>query len=212
MLAEESGFDRYVLWRLASWGCGAVGAVTLAVLINQSSIGFRHDALASADLTRQAQQVKSLVGDNQTETRRLSSAIDTLNADRDRLYSRVTVLEQGLDTVTGSISRQIRTPELAQANAAPSSGTGSTTGVGETKIAGCLPLPCEIDRENASSVRSGCANSSTRALDAAGGNVGCNFQIGGGIPRACCNKTGRTDIRQRTSFAGSHCFEYFAES
>ena len=95
LLAEESGFDRYVLWRLASWGCGAVGAVTLAVLINQSSIGFRHDALASADLTRQAQQIKSIVGDNQSETRRLSSAIDTFNADRDRLYSRVTVLEQG---------------------------------------------------------------------------------------------------------------------
>ena len=34
--------------------------------------------------------------------------IDTLNSDRDRLYSRVTVLEQGLDSVTGAIARQIR--------------------------------------------------------------------------------------------------------
>ncbi len=50
LLAEENGFDRHMLWRLASWGFGAVGAVTLAVLINQSSIGLRRDALASADL------------------------------------------------------------------------------------------------------------------------------------------------------------------
>ena len=31
LLAEENGFDRHVLLRLASWGVGAVGAVTLAV-------------------------------------------------------------------------------------------------------------------------------------------------------------------------------------
>ena len=105
-LAEEDGFDRRVLWRLASWGFGAVGAVTIAVLANQSSMGWRRDRLASADLTQQSQQIKSLVLDAQTESRRLSSAIDTLNADRDRLYSRVTGLEQGLDSVTGSIARQ----------------------------------------------------------------------------------------------------------
>ena len=113
-LAEENGFDRYVLWRLLSWGLGAVAAVTIAVVANQSSIGMRRDALASADAARQSQQLKSMVLDSQSENRRLSSAIDTLNADRDRLYSRVTALEQGLDTVTGSVSRPIRSPEVAQ--------------------------------------------------------------------------------------------------
>ena len=88
-LAEEKGFDRHVLWRLASWGFGAVGAVTVAVLANQYSVGIRNDVLASADLTRQTQQIKTITGDNLAEARRLSSAIATLNADRDRLYSRV---------------------------------------------------------------------------------------------------------------------------
>ena len=60
----------------------------------------------SADLTRQSQQIQSIAKESQNETRRLASAIDTLNSDRDRLYSRVTVLEQGLDSVTGAIARQ----------------------------------------------------------------------------------------------------------
>jgi hypothetical protein len=55
---------------------------------------------------RQSQQLQSVARENQEEARRLASAIDTLNGDRDRLYSRVTVLEQGLDTVTGTIARQ----------------------------------------------------------------------------------------------------------
>jgi hypothetical protein len=50
--------------------------------------------------------LQSVAKDSQSEARRLASAIDTLNSDRDRLYSRVTVLEQGLDSVTGSIARQ----------------------------------------------------------------------------------------------------------
>jgi hypothetical protein len=114
-LAEENGFDRYVLWRLASWGVAAVCAVTLAVFASQWSAGWRRDYLASADVARQSQQVKSIVVDSQIEARRLSSAVDTLNADRDRLYTRVTLLEQGLDSVTGSISRQIRGPDISQA-------------------------------------------------------------------------------------------------
>ena len=47
-----------------------------------------------------------LTKESQNEARRLASAIETLNTDRDRLYSRVTVLEQGLDSVTGAIAKQ----------------------------------------------------------------------------------------------------------
>jgi hypothetical protein len=75
-------------------------------MASQSSIGARRDQIASADLVRQSQQIQSVAKDSQSEARRLASAIDTLNGDRDRLYSRVTVLEQGLDSVTGSIARQ----------------------------------------------------------------------------------------------------------
>ncbi|MGB8400184.1 hypothetical protein, partial [Bradyrhizobium sp.] len=46
------------------------------------------------------------IQESQNEARRLTSAVDTLNGDRDRLYSRVTMLEQGLDSVTGAVARQ----------------------------------------------------------------------------------------------------------
>jgi hypothetical protein len=105
-LAEEDDLDRRSLWRLGSWGVGSVAAVVAAVMASQSSIGARRDQIASADLARQSQQMQSVAKDSQTEARRLASAINTLNGDRDRLYSRVTVLEQGLDSVTGSIARQ----------------------------------------------------------------------------------------------------------
>jgi hypothetical protein len=104
-LAEEDDLDRRSLWRLGSWGVGSVAAVVVAVMASQSSIGARRDQIASADLVRQS-QIQSVAKDSQSEARRLASAIDTLNGDRDRLYSRVTVLEQGLDSVTGSIARQ----------------------------------------------------------------------------------------------------------
>src|SRR6266852_6372897 len=105
-LAEEDEFDRRALWRLGSWGGASVCAVIVALYANQSSIGLRREQVAAADLARQSQQIQSVARENLNETRRLASAIDTLNGDRDRLYTRVTVLEQGLDSVTGSIARQ----------------------------------------------------------------------------------------------------------
>jgi hypothetical protein len=45
------------------------------------------------------------VQENQLETRRLAAAIETLNGDRDRLFSRLSNLEQGLDVITGSIKK-----------------------------------------------------------------------------------------------------------
>ena len=108
-LAEEEEFDRRALWRLGSWGVASVGAVVLAVLANQSSIGWRRDQVAAADLSRQAQQIQSVARDSHSEARRLASAIETLNSDRDRLFSRMASLEQGMDSVTGAIARQTAT-------------------------------------------------------------------------------------------------------
>ena len=119
-LADEDEFDRRALWRLGSWGAASVGAVIVAVLANQSSIGLRREQVASADLARQSQQIQSVARDSLNETRRLASAIDTLNGDRDRLYSRVTVLEQGLESVTGAMARQNATAPPAQPVLMPS--------------------------------------------------------------------------------------------
>jgi hypothetical protein len=124
LLAEEDEFDRRALWRIGSWGAAAVAAVVVAVMANQTSLGWRRDQLAAADLTRQAQQLQALTRESQNETRRLASAVDTLNNDRDRLYSRVTVLEQGLDSVTGAIARQnSATPQVSVSGAKPAATT-----------------------------------------------------------------------------------------
>ena len=124
-LAEEDAFDRRALWRLGSWGVVSVGAIILAVYANQSSIGWRRDQVAATDLARQAQQIQSVAKESQNETRRLASAIDTLSGDRDRLYSRVTVLEQGLDSVTGAIARQSAAPAAGVAASAAAAGPQS---------------------------------------------------------------------------------------
>ena len=107
LLADEDVLDRRALWRIGSWGVGAVAAVVIAVMANQSSLGLKREQMAAADLSRQAQQIQMAARENQSETRRLANAVDTLNGDRDRLYSRVTGLEQGLDSVTGSFIRQL---------------------------------------------------------------------------------------------------------
>jgi hypothetical protein len=116
LLAEEDELDRGALWRIGSWGAAALAAVVVAVLANQTSLGWRRDQLAAADLMRQAQQLQALTKDSQNETRRLASAIDTLDSDRDRLYSRVTILEQGLESVTGTIARQTTTAQTPTAS------------------------------------------------------------------------------------------------
>ncbi|WP_245326950.1 hypothetical protein, partial [Bradyrhizobium sacchari] len=104
------------------------GAVVVAVMANQAQLGWRRDQVASADLARQADRLQLLTRESQNEARRLAAAIETLNTDRDRLYSRVTVLEQGLDFVTGAIAKQSAkpqdtpAPDAQPAAAAPSVG------------------------------------------------------------------------------------------
>lgn len=119
LLAEEDGFDRRMLWRLGTWAVVTVGAVVVALVSNQSSMGLRREQTASADLLKQAQQLQLTAKESQNETRRLASAVETLNGDRDRLYARVAVLEQGLDSVTGAIARQAPAVALPLASSSP---------------------------------------------------------------------------------------------
>jgi hypothetical protein len=121
LLADDEELDRGALWRLGTWAAVSVGAVIVALMANQSSIGVRREQSASADLLKQAQQLQLTAKEGQSETRRLASAVDTLNSDRDRLYSRVAVLEQGLDSVTGSIARQ------SSASSAPPTSTSQAS-------------------------------------------------------------------------------------
>jgi hypothetical protein len=140
-LADEDTFDRRSLWRIGSWGVGAVGAVVVAVLANQSQISLRREQFAAADLARQAQQIQLVAKESQNETRRLASAVDTLNGDRDRLYSRVTVLEQGLDSVTGAISRQSAAVTPPQAAAEPPAAATEPQAAAQNPAPAAAPAP-----------------------------------------------------------------------
>jgi hypothetical protein len=126
-LAEEEHLDRRAMLRLGTWGAASVGAIVIAVLTNQSSLRLRRDEFAAADLSRQAQQIQSVARDSQNETRRLAAAIDTLNGDRDRVYSRLTTLEQGLDSVTGTVAKQKTVAVPPPAAPVPASAVASTS-------------------------------------------------------------------------------------
>jgi hypothetical protein len=151
-LADEEHLDRRAMLRLGTWGAASVGAIIVAVLANQSSLRLRHDEMAAADLSRQAQQIQSVARESQNETRQLASAIDTLNGDRDRVYSRLSTLEQGLDSVTGAIARQSSAaaappatpaPAASAAPAAPmaSASTASATSALQPTAEGAAPTP-----------------------------------------------------------------------
>ena len=140
-LAEEDEFDRRALWRLGSWAAASVGAVIIAMLANQSSTGMRREQIASADLARQ--QIQSVAKESQSEARRLASAIETLNGDRDRLFARVSVLEQGLDSVTGAIARQgsAATPPPA---AASTTAAAPAAAAPVAPVAAVAPAPAPV--------------------------------------------------------------------
>jgi len=132
LLADEEHLDRRAMFRLGSWGAASVGAVVVAVLANQSGMKSRHDEIAALDLTRQSQQIQSVAKESQNETRRLASAIDTLNGDRDRLYSRLTNLEQGLESVTGAIAKQSVAPPPAPPPVMPAAAAATSQPVAQS--------------------------------------------------------------------------------
>jgi hypothetical protein len=105
LVADEDGLDRHTMWRLGLWGVAAVGALTLGILSGQLPVNAQRTQLAANDFAGRAKHVETSVQENQLEARRLSAAIETLNADRDRLFSRLSALEQGLDVITGSIRK-----------------------------------------------------------------------------------------------------------
>ena len=144
LLAEEDAVDGRTLWRIASWGAGATAAVVVAVMANQSSLGFKREQVAAADVARQTQQIQLFARETHSEARRLAAAIDTLNSDRDRLYSRVTGLEQGLDSVTGAIAKQGPTAaSTPAANPPPSPGVGpvATAAAADKPVNGATTEP-----------------------------------------------------------------------
>lgn len=109
---SERPTDTAVLWRVGAWSGIALVSLVGAMMIARSPVAARHAALndANAVITAQARQLQHLIQQNDSETRRLSAALATLNGDRDRLYQRVTELERNVDTVTGSVTKLAARP------------------------------------------------------------------------------------------------------
>jgi hypothetical protein len=106
LIADEEEPERATLWRLGSWAIVAVVALTLGLMSGQLPDGAKRADVAEAEIATQAQQLAGLARDTKQETRRIAAALETLNSDRDRLFNRITTVEQNLDSVTGSIAKQ----------------------------------------------------------------------------------------------------------
>lgn len=113
LVADEDESERATLWRLGSWAIAAVVALTLGLMSGQVPDGAQRAKIAEAKLASQAQRIEGLALETKQETRRIAAAVETLNSDRDRLFGRITAVEQGLDSVTGSIAKQAVTAKQA---------------------------------------------------------------------------------------------------
>ena len=109
---------RTQLARLGAWISLATLAVIAVFLVARTETGIRRIAtlLAPAETARtsKAPQIANRPSDQEAEQRRLAEAVRTLNADRDRLAARLTVLERNLDEVTGSIPPAVATAKAPQ--------------------------------------------------------------------------------------------------
>ncbi|GAA3856080.1 hypothetical protein AFIC_001685 [[Pseudomonas] carboxydohydrogena] len=133
LFANEEEFDRRAVWRLGSWGAASVCAVAAAMMVVHYSSGREHERMA--EVSRQSQQLQAVERETKTESRRLAAAIDTLNNDRDRLFARVTVVEQSLDSVTGALAKPSSASSWPKAGAAaPIIGTPAV-------VASAAPIP-----------------------------------------------------------------------
>jgi len=111
-LIQAKPFDLRALLRLATWGCVAAAALTLAVLA--ATVGPKHQTFASQTAASQIPAATVQLTTRQTEpdkaTRHLTETVSGLSADRDRLAARIATIERNLEDVTGSIKQQAAFP------------------------------------------------------------------------------------------------------
>jgi SPOR domain len=153
-IAKEDQLDGRMMLRLGAWGVGSIVALVIAIIAVQTPASARRDQ-ASAEVTQQSQQLQRIAKDSQNQTRQLSAAMDTLNKDRDRLYNRVTVLEQALDSVNGSIAKLSAPPPVVVSAAPPAapaslpSSTPSQPALAQVASVPVTPAPAELSTAKA---------------------------------------------------------------
>jgi hypothetical protein len=110
VIADEDGPARPTLWRIASWGVAACGAVALALMSNHLAPDAPPAQVASAELVRKTDQAEQIARESRLEARRLAAAVESLTRERERIVARLSAVEQNVDSVTGSIARQQAAP------------------------------------------------------------------------------------------------------
>jgi hypothetical protein len=105
--AAKKPFDVRQLWRFALWSVTAGCALGLAVLASRGEPGSERLAALIATLHGQTAPPPF---DAKVETKKLADALHGLSAENDMLRSRLAAVEhheQQIDSVTGSLSKQI---------------------------------------------------------------------------------------------------------
>lgn len=119
LIDRRETLDRQAFFRIGAWGIAGIATLALAFWAAQSPLAARRQAQGQTAemIQRHAQQMQQAVRDAHNETRRLATALDVLNADRDRLFARVTALETDLASVTGSVAKVVTQNKAVTQNA-----------------------------------------------------------------------------------------------
>jgi hypothetical protein len=115
--AAAGTFTIQHLWRMTLWGTTAAGALLVAVLTTYGDTGSQRMATLLSEPGKR--QVAAQPFDPQAETRKLAEAVRGLTIEDSQLESRLSAIEQNVDDVTGSITRQIDEVKKRAANTWP---------------------------------------------------------------------------------------------
>jgi hypothetical protein len=122
--AAKRPFTMRNLWRMTLWGAAAAITLFFAVLTTRSEVGSQRLAAGFSSPRNTPTQFAARSSDAQAETNRLTAAVHDLTAENSQLKSRLSAIEQNMDDITGSVTRQIeaakaQTPVAWPADASP---------------------------------------------------------------------------------------------
>lgn len=110
LVAPKKRFTMERLQRVALWGVAAASAVLFVVLTSQGEVAENRIALA----LHPSKLAVAKRFDAQAETQHLAEALRRLSAADEQIQSRLTAVEQDMQDVTGSISKQIKAADATR--------------------------------------------------------------------------------------------------
>ena len=119
-LGPPKTFTMRHLWRMTLWAATAACALLVAVLASRSEVGTERVASVFPSEHRHAAvPVAPPPFDAQAETRRLAGAIHDLGAENAQLRAQLAAVQQNLDDITGSVTKQLAAVKSATAGPWP---------------------------------------------------------------------------------------------